>query len=242
MSWISRLDLGLQALDELLVAVLDRIEADIAVDIHHEVLQRVQPVGVVAFGRDVGMRHHLEEAFRGRVVDLAVEQLLGREVGPGMLVVVGADAFVIFGRRHHLGALLAEALDRIRGRSTVFAAHARHVVQQFAVEMDLFGIHRDGLQPEMLDQFAQGIGSCHRVVIDFGNARFIHRGRGIELARQHLAAEPVGGLENGDAAKLAQLLLQIPGAHQASRPAADDCKIQHVFSVMPLPPDLGGPL
>ena len=42
------IDLGLQALDQLLIAVLDRIQADIAVDIHHEVLQRIQPVGVVA--------------------------------------------------------------------------------------------------------------------------------------------------------------------------------------------------
>jgi hypothetical protein len=56
------IDLGLQAFDQLLVAVLDRIQADIAVDIHHEVLQRIQPVGVVALGRDIGARHHLEEA------------------------------------------------------------------------------------------------------------------------------------------------------------------------------------
>ena len=58
--------LGLQALDQLLVAVLDRIQADIAVDIHHEVLQRIQPVGVVALGGDIGARHHLEEALGGR--------------------------------------------------------------------------------------------------------------------------------------------------------------------------------
>ena len=48
---VIELDVGVdfraQALDQLLVAVLDRIQADIAVDIHHEVLQRVQPVGVV---------------------------------------------------------------------------------------------------------------------------------------------------------------------------------------------------
>ena len=40
-------DFRLQALDQLFVAVLDRIQADIAVDIHHEVLQRIEPVGVV---------------------------------------------------------------------------------------------------------------------------------------------------------------------------------------------------
>ena len=40
-------DFGLQALDQLFIAVLDRIQADIAVDIHHEVLQRIEPVGVV---------------------------------------------------------------------------------------------------------------------------------------------------------------------------------------------------
>ena len=71
-------DLGLQALDQLLVAVLDRIQPDIAVDIHHEVLQRIEAVGIVALGGDVGARHHLEEALGGGVLDFAVEQFLGR--------------------------------------------------------------------------------------------------------------------------------------------------------------------
>ena len=148
-----------------------------------------------------------------------------------MLVVVRADAFVIFDRRHHLGAALAERFDRIRGLGAVFAAHAGHVVQQFAVELDLLGIHRNGLQAEMLDQLAQRIGAGHRVIIDLGDAGLVHRGRGIEFARQDLAAEPVGRLENGDAAKIAQLLLQIPGTHQPTGPAANDCKIQHLCSV-----------
>ena len=55
-------DLLAQALDDLFVAVLDGIEADIAVDIHHEVLQRIQSVGVVAFGGEIGSRHHLSES------------------------------------------------------------------------------------------------------------------------------------------------------------------------------------
>ncbi len=153
-----------------------------------------------------------------------------------MLVVVRADAFVIFDRRHHVGAALAERFDRIRGLGAVFAAHARHVVQQFAVELDLLGIHRNGLQAEMLDQLAQRIGAGHRVIVDLGDAGLVHRGRRIEFAREDLAADPVGRLKNGDAAKLAQLLLQIPGAHQAAGAAANDCKIQHVFSVFPRGP------
>ena len=84
----------------------------------------------------------------------------------------------------------------------------------------------------MLDQFAQRIGAGHRVIVDLGDAGFVHRGRGIEFARQDLAADAVGRLVDGDAAKLAQLLLQIPGAHQAAGAAANDCKIQHVFSVV----------
>ena len=122
-------DLGAQAVDQLLVAVLDGIEADIAVDIHHEILQRIEPVGVVGFGRDVRARHHLEEAFRGRIGDLLVEHLLAGHVGPGVLVVVRADTFVIFDRRHHLAAGLAKRLDRVRGPGAVFAPHAGHVVQ-----------------------------------------------------------------------------------------------------------------
>ena len=225
---MSAFDFGAQALDQLLVAVLDRIQADIAVDIHHEVLQRVQPVGVVGFGRDVGARHHLEEALGGGIVDILVEHFLAGHVGPGMLVVVGADAFVIFDRRHHVAAALAERLDRGCGLRAVFAAHARHVVEQFAVELDLLGVHRDGLQAEMLDQFAQRIGAGHRVVVDLGDAGLIHRGRGIEFARDDLAADAVGRLIDRDAAEIAELLLQIPGAHQPAGAAANDCKIKHV--------------
>lgn len=66
-------DFRLQAADQLLIAVLDRIQADIAVHIHHEVLERVEPVGVVALGGDVGARHHLEETLGGGVVDFLVE-------------------------------------------------------------------------------------------------------------------------------------------------------------------------
>jgi hypothetical protein len=102
--------------------------------------------------------------------------------------------------------------------------------------MDLLGIHRNGLQAEMLDQLAQRIGSGHRVIVDLGDAGLVHRRRRIEFARQDLAAEPVGGLVDGDAAKLAQFLLEIPSAHQAARPAADDCKIQHELSVIPAAP------
>ena len=230
-------DFAAQAIDQLFVAVLDRIQADIAVDIHHEVLQRVQPVGVVRLGRDVGAGHHLEEALGGIVVDELVEQFLGGHVGPGMLVVVGADAFVIFDRRHHIAAALAEALDRGCGLRTVFAAHARHVVEEFAVELDLLGVHRNRLQAEMLDQLAQRIGAGHRVIIDLGNAGLVHRGRRIEFARDDLAADPVGCLVDRDAAEVAELLFQIPGAHQPPGAAAYDCKIEHVFSASSrLPP------
>ena len=176
------------------------------------------------------------------VVHFPVEQFLGRDVGPGMLVVVRADAFVVFGRRHHLGAALAEGLDRLGGLGAVFAAHARHVVQEFAVEMDLLGIHRNGLQAEMLDQLAQRIGARHRVIVDLGDAGLVHRRRRIEFLRQDLAAKPVGRLVNGDAAEVAELLLEIPGAHQATRPAANDCKIQHVCSVIPRRPFAGHPV
>ncbi len=223
-------DLGLQAFDQLLIAVLDRIEADIAFDIHHEILQRVQPVGVVGFGGEIGARHHLEEALGGGVLDLPIEQFLGRHVGPWVLVVVRTDAFGIFDRRHHLRAALAECLDRGSGLRAVFAAHAGHVVQEFAIELNLLGVHRNGLQTEMLDQFAQRIGTRHRVVINLGDAGFIHRRRRLELACQDFAADTVGRLKNGDAAEIAQFLFQIPGTHQATGPAADDCKIQHVVT------------
>ncbi len=123
-----------QAFDDLLVAVLDGIEADIAVDIHHEVLQRVEAVGVVAFGGEIGSRHHLEESLGNRVLDLALEQLFAIDEGPGVLVVVRADAFIIFQRRDHLGASLAERLDGVRGLRPIFSAHPVDVVQQFAVD------------------------------------------------------------------------------------------------------------
>ena len=155
------LDIGIdfraQTLDQLFVAVLDRIQADIAVDIHHEVLRRIQPVGVVAFGRDIRARHHLEEALGGGIVDFLVEHFLAGHVSPGVLIVVGADALVIFDRRNHAATALAERLDFSRGLLTILAAHARHVVEQLAVEVHLLGVHRNRLQAEMLDQFPQRI-------------------------------------------------------------------------------------
>src|SRR5262245_49979870 len=229
---VIELDVGVhfraQALDQLLVAVLDGIEADIAVDIHHEVFQRIETVGVVCLGRDVGARHHLEEALGGGIGDFLVEHLFAGLPGPGMLVVVRADALVIFQRAHHIGTALAERFDRGRGLLAVFAAHAGHVVEQDAVELHLLGIHRYRLQPEMLDQLAQRIGAGHRVIVDLGNARFICRRHGIELAGDDLAAQAVGRLEEGDPALVAELLLQIPGAHQPAGAAADNRKIQHV--------------
>ena len=110
------------------------------------------------------------------------------------------------------------------------------VVEQLAVELHLLGIHRNGLQAEMLDQLAQRIGTGHRVVVDLGDAGLVHRRRGIEFARDNLAAEPVGGLEDGDAAEVAELTLQVPGAHQPAGAAADDCEIKHVSSVVSGPP------
>ena len=234
------IDLGLQAFDQLFIAVLDRIQANIAFDVHDKILQRIEPVGVVGLGGEIGARHHLEEAFCRRVIDFTVEQFLGRDIRPGVLVVVRADAFVIFDRRHHVGAALAERLDRGGGLRPVFAAHPRHVVEQFAVELHLLGIHRNGLQPEMLDQLPQRIGAGHRVVVDLGDAGLVHRGRGIEFTRDDLAADPVGRLINGDAAELPQFLLQIPGTHQATGPAPDNCKIQHVFPSSPVRPIAAG--
>ena len=155
-----------------------------------------------------------------------------------MLVVVGADAFVIFDRRHQVGAALAERLDRSGGLRAIFAAHARHVVEQFAVELHLLGIHRYRLQAEMLDQFPQRIRTGHRIIVDFGDAGLVHRRRGIEFAREDLAADAVGRLVDRDAAEIAELFLQIPGAHQPARAAAYDCKIQHVVSVALRPPCL----
>ena len=233
------IDFRAQAFDQLLVAVLDRIQADIAVDIHHEVLQRIQPVGVVAFGCEIRARHHLQEALGGGIVDFLVEHFLAGHVGPGMLVVVGADAFVIFDRRHHVGAALAKRFDRGRGLLTILAAHARHVVEQLAVEVHLLGVHRYRLQAEMLDQFPQRIRAGHRIIVDFGDAGLVHRRRGIEFARDDLAPDAVGRLVDRDAAEIAELFLQIPGAHQPARAAAYDCKIQHVFSVALRPPAFG---
>ena len=71
----------------------------------------------------------------------------------------------------------------------------------------------------MLDQFAQGIRAGHRVVVDFGYAGLIDRGRRIE-AGEDLAPQPIGRFKNGDAAQIAQLLLEVPRTHQAARPAA----------------------
>ena len=221
------IDLLAQALDDLLVAVLDGIEADIAVDIHHEVLQRIQPVGVVALGGKVGARHHLQKPLGDRVLDLAIEQLFAVDEGPGVLVVVRADAFIVFLRRDHLGAALAERLDGIGSRIAVLAAHAAHVIQHFAVELHLLGVYRNGLQAEMLHEVAQRVRSQHRIVIDFGDARLIQRRRRIELFRQNLAAEALGRLENGHLAERPELLTQIPGGHQAARPSPYNSQIQH---------------
>ena len=174
----------------------------------------------------------MKKRFAVGIGNFLVEHFLAGEIGPGMLVVVRADAFVIFDRRHHFGARLAERLDRVRGLRAVFAAHARHVVQQLAVELHLLGVHRNRLQAEMLDQLAQRIGAGHRVIVDLGDAGLIHRGRRIEFARENLAAETVGRLEDGDAAKFAQLPFQVPGTHQPARAAANDCKIKHVNSVV----------
>src|SRR3954449_2100753 len=108
-------------------------------------------------------------------------------------------------------------------------------MEQLAVQMDLLGIHRNGLQAEMLDQLAQRIGPGHRVIVDFGDAGFIHCGRRIEFARDDLAADAVRRLIDGDTAEIAELLLEIPGAHQAARPPANDCKIKHLLFRRPRP-------
>ena len=94
--------------------------------------------------------------------------------------------------------------------------------EQLAAELHLLCVHRDRLQAEMLDQLAQRIRPRHRVIVDFGNAGLVHRGRRIELARDDLAADAIGRFEDGDAALVAEFLLQIPGAHQTARPSAYD--------------------
>ena len=222
-----------QAGDQLLIAVLDRIEADIALNIHHEVLQRVEAVGVMRLGGEIRSRHRLEEALGGGIADFAVEHFLRRHPRPGVLVIVGADAFVIFQRRDHLRAFLAESLDRRRGLGAVFLAHARHVVEQHAIEHHLLGVHGNGLQTEVLDQFAQRVRTDHRVIIDLGHAGFIGRRRRIELARDDLAAETVRSLIEGDTAEVAELSLEIPGTHQAARAATDNRKIKHLDTFAP---------
>ena len=226
-------DLALEAVNELLVAVLDRIEADIAFDIHHEILERVEAVCVVRFGCDVGSRHHFQKALGDRVGDFAIQQFLATDVGPRVLVIVCADAFVVFDRRHHARARLAEILDRLGCRGAVFAAHARHVVEQLAVELHLFGVHRNGLQAEVLHEFAQRIGASHGVIVNLGDAGFVHRGRGIEFFREDFAADAIGCLIDGDAAKRSQLLLEVPGAHQPTWAATYDREIKHSSSFVP---------
>jgi hypothetical protein len=146
-----------------------------------------------------------------------------------MFVVMRADAFVIFDRRHHARALLAEGFDGGCGLGAVFLAHARHVVEQLAVELHLLGIHRNRLQAEMLDQLAQRIRPGHRVIVDLRDASFVHGWRCIELARENLAADAVGRLIDGDTAEIAELLLEIPGAHQAAWTTTNNCKIKHRF-------------
>jgi hypothetical protein len=75
----------------------------------------------------------------------------------------------------------------------------------------------------MLDQLAQRVGAGHRVIVDLGNASLVYGRRGIEFARDNLAADPVGRLKNSDAAKLAQFPFEIPRTHQAAGPAANNC-------------------
>jgi len=104
------------------------------------------------------------------------------------------------------------------------------------IELHLLGVHRNGLQAKMLDQLAQRIGAGHRVVVDLGDAGLIHRIRGVEFARDDLAADTVGRFVDRDAAQIAKLLLQIPGAHQPAGPAANNCKIKHFFSVVSAAP------
>ncbi len=155
----------------------------------------------MAFGGDVGARHHLEETLGDRILDLAIEQFLAIDESPRMLVVVCPDAFIIFDRRDLAGAALAEGEDGVGGLGAVFPPHAVDVVQQLAVQHHLLGIHRDGLQPEMLHQLAQRVRPRHRVVIEFGDAGFVHRRRAVERERHDLAADAVGGFEDGDAAE-----------------------------------------
>jgi hypothetical protein len=123
--------------------------------------------------------------------------------------------------------------QRLRNASIAAAvfAHAGDVVEQYAVELNLFGVHRDRLQAEMLNELAQRIGTGHRVIVDLGDAGLVHRRRGIELARHDLAADAVRRLVDRDAAEVAELLFQIPGAHQPPGAAANDCKVEHMFSV-----------
>ena len=221
-------DLFAQPLDQLLIAVLDRIQTDVAVDVHHVILQRIEAAGVVALGRKIRTRHHLEEAFGDGIGHLAIQHRLGILERPRMFVVVRTDAFIILRRRDQLRAALAERLDRRRGLRSILAAHAVDVVKQFAVELHLLCVHRNGLQAEMLDQFPQRIGAEHRVIVDLGDARFVHCIGRIELAGDDLAADALSGFENGDLAKGAQFLAQMPRGHQTARPAADDCEIQHL--------------
>src|SRR5439155_6392002 len=59
------------------------------------------------------------------------------------------------------------------------------------------------------------------------------------LARDDLAADTVGRFIDCDTTQIAQLLLQIPGAHQPAGAAANDCKIQHFLSVASAAPARG---
>jgi len=66
-------DLRPQAVDQLLVAVLDRIQADIAVISITKFFSALSPL-VLWASVAISIAHHLEEAFRGRILDLAIQQ------------------------------------------------------------------------------------------------------------------------------------------------------------------------
>src|ERR1019366_10609151 len=79
----------------------------------------------------------------------------------------------------------------------------------------------DGEFEVLLDELAQRIGPEPRIVVDFGDARFVEAGAG-EVLGDDLAAETPAPLIDRDLAGGARLVGELPGRKHPARPTADD--------------------
>ena len=68
-------------------------------------------------------------------------------------------------------------------------------------------------------------------ILGYGRSELLQKTWAEMTHPDDLAADAVRRLVDRDAAEVAELLLQIPGAHQPARAAANDCKVEHMCSV-----------